>query len=347
MGISELNAAANVAATNLMGVKAGEEVLVVTERGTSQRIADAVAGACTYLGASASIASYYPQTQREGDAKKVNSAGDYYVRINQIFASTPPPKPLVEAMSSADAVFFCSAKTYPAQVIAETLKKGVRILAGFQLSESAFIRTLLVDQEPIVKVATRLSDELSGNRRITITSESGTNLVFEHMSGRELVYEKYLGLCREPGKMAQVPPGMIATSPREGSGNGTVIVDGAIFGVNRPLDEPLRLQIVNHQIAKVEGGGAVGRALVRELESNDSNSRTFPSEWGIGLNPGSLLGPDIEGETCYGTVHFGVGRNAHVAGGAVESNFHADFMIKAPTIKSDDKILVQSGSFLI
>ncbi len=345
MGLSELNAAANIAAARCMGVKSGEEVLVVSERGTSERIADAVAGACTYLGASVSIASYYPQIQEDGDAGKTNTAGTYYVRINQSFASNPPPRPLVQAMNSSDAVFFCSAMTYPAKVITEALTKGVRILASFQISESSFIRTLLVDHELMGKLAARLADDLAGNRQITVTSESGTNLVFEHMPERELVYEKYLGLCREPGKMGQIPPGMISTSPREGSGNGVVVVDGAIFGVHRTLDEPLRLQILNHKIVGIEGGGSVGRALESELEVNDSNSRTFPSEWGIGLNPGSFLGPDIEGETCYGTVHFGVGRNAHVAGGRVESNFHADFMIKAPTVTSDDKVLLESGSF--
>src|SRR5207245_7786798 len=114
----------------------------------------------------------------------------------------------------------------------------------------------------------------------------------------------------------------------------------------RPLHEPLRLEVADHRIVGIMGGGSIGSAFADELEANDSNSRNFPSEWGIRRNPGSCLGPDIEGETCFGTVHFGVGRNAHVAGGAVESNFHADLVIKAPTVTANDRVLLQSGAFL-
>src|SRR5437879_1881221 len=145
MGLSELYAAANVAATRCMGVKSGENVLVVIERGISQMIAEAVAGACTHLGADASIASFYPRISR--NTNKMNLAGEYQVSINQSFPGDAPPKPLVEAMSSSDVVFFCSADTYPTKVIAESLKNGTRILAAFQMSESAFIRTLLVDHD--------------------------------------------------------------------------------------------------------------------------------------------------------------------------------------------------------
>jgi leucyl aminopeptidase (aminopeptidase T) len=343
MGLSELYAAANVAATRCMGVKSGENVLVIIERGTSPMIAEAVAGACTRLGADASIASFYPRTT--GNANRMNLAGEYQVSINQSFAADAPPKPLVEAMSSADVVFFCSASTYPAKVITETLTKGTRVLAAFQMSESAFIRTLLVDHDLMLKRAEHLAGALSGNTQISVTSKAGTKLLFEHTNQRELVYEKYLGMCREPGKMGQLPPGMIATSPREGSGNGVVVVDGAIFGVLRPLDEPLRLEVANHRIVGIMGGGSIGSAFADELEANDFNSRNFPSEWGIGLNPGSRLGPDIEGETCLGTVHFGVGRNTHVASGVVESNFHADIVIKVPTVTANGKVLLQSGAF--
>jgi aminopeptidase len=345
LGLSELYAAASLAATRFMGVKSGENVLVVSERGTSMMIAEAVAGACTHLGADVSIASFHARIP--GNRNKMNLAGQYQISINQSFGSDPPPKPLVDAMSSSDVVFFSSAVTYPAKVIEETLKKGTRILAAFQMSELAFTRTLLVDHEVMAKRAEHLARALSGDTQVTVTSKAGTKLAFEHMTQRDLVYEKYLGICREPGKMGQLPPGMIATSPREGSGNGVVVVDGAVFGVPRPLDEPLRLEVSNHRIVGVKGGGSIGRAFADELDANDSNSRTFPSEWGIGLNPGSCLGPDIEGETCFGTVHFGVGRNAHVAGGLVKSNFHADFVIKAPTVTANDKVLLQSGVFVV
>jgi leucyl aminopeptidase (aminopeptidase T) len=342
MGMSELIAAARETATRCMGVKPGENVLVIMERGTSERIAEAVAGACAGLGAEVSIASYYP---RAGD--RVGHSAEYQVSINQSFLATPPPKPLLDAMSSSDAIFFQSAESYPADAIVKTLKKGVRVLAAFQMSESAFVRTLLVDHESMGNLAARLAKAFAGAKQITVTSKSGTNLVFEHSSQREIVYEKYLGLCREPGRMGQLPPGMVATSPREGSGQGVIVVDGAIFGVLRPINEPVRLQVVDHKIVQVEGGGAIGRALDSELDFYDPNCRTIPAEWGIGLNPGAVLGPDIEGETAYGTVHFGVGRNSHVGGGAVESNFHADLMIKGATVKADGVVLLESGSFVL
>ena len=115
---------------------------------------------------------------------------------------------------------------------------------------------------------------------------------------------------------------------------------------------PLRFHkhvVGNNEVVDIRGGGAVGdqfRQLLN-LDSDDpaARARRNLAELGIGANPNARR-PDniLEAEKIRGTLHIGIGDNAHM-GGQVESDLHDDLVQPQPDLLLDGKPVIVAGEW--
>jgi leucyl aminopeptidase (aminopeptidase T) len=69
------------------------------------------------------------------------------------------------------------------------------------------------------------------------------------------------------------------------------------------------------------------------------------AEMGIGTNPeATIIGNLLQDEKVMGTCHFAFGDNMSY-GGKTSSEIHWDAIIKRPTIRFDEKVIMEEGEF--
>lgn len=187
--------------------------------------------------------------------------------------------------------------------------------------------------------AKRVAIKIIGDE-IRITTALGTNIRAE-ISGRNAVPQ--FGRSISKGVSSSPPDIECAISPREGTAEGVVYIDGSIphpeLGMIR---EPIRITIKKGNIDEISGGNQA-KILKQILESfHDLNAYNL-GEIGIGLNPlCNLNGRMLEDEGAYGTVHFGFGNNISF-GGVVNSACHIDMVFRDPTVIVDKHNVLVNG----
>ena len=147
---------------------------------------------------------------------------------------------------------------------------------------------------------------LRRKRFISVRHENGTDLSFE-VGWRDWNQDDN-GICNRPKMITNLPAGKIFVMPKEGSMNGTLVIDGSWD--SNLVEENLVLQIENGLVMDISGGDLVRikndfsqHAL--KLPKKDQDLVWTISEFGIGLNPmAKLVGNALEDEKCYGSCYF-------------------------------------------
>ena len=144
------------------------------------------------------------------------------------------------------------------------------------------------------------------------------------------------GELTEPGAFGNLPCGEGFIAPVEGTGEGTLVVDGSIAGVgqlgragqpDRPRRPPNR-------------GDRHGRRSLLELLTAHGPDGTNVAELGIGTNEEAILtGNILEDEKILGTAHVAFGASAAI-GGTVQVPVHLDCVVLEPTVEIDGEALV-------
>lgn len=195
---------------------------------------------------------------------------------------------------------------------------------------------------PLVK---KYSDLLSGGRKIEVETCKGTKVCFD--------IENRLGNCC-PGMtnatyLLGSPPDIEANiAPIENKTNGVVVVDGSItdrrIGL---LNEPVVLTIDNGRVCNIVSENKELEDTVRKifLDVNGQNAYVV-GEFGIGFNNyAKLCGNMLIDEGSRGSIHLGIGSNWTI-GGKNKVPFHLDFVLKEPTVRIDDKIVIDQGTLV-
>ena len=87
------------------------------------------------------------------------------------------------------------------------------------------------------------------------------------------------------------------------------------------------------------------RKLQRIFKQLGKSARQV-AEFGIGCNHKAKLDGILESEKVLGTVHFALGNNVNF-GGRNSVQFHLDGIIKKPTVKVDNRIIIKEGKWRI
>ncbi|HEC62631.1 MAG TPA: aminopeptidase [bacterium] len=300
-----------------LGVKKGEEVLVIVDEKTRQ-VGKVLFDAAKNAGAEAVLVE---MLEREAHGSE-------------------PPAVVAGAMKSADVVIAPTSKSLSHTTARlEATKKGVRIATMPTITEEIMLRTLSADYEKIKNLSYKFRDLLSQGSHIRLTTPAGTDLTFS-IAGRKGMADT--GILIEKGAMGNLPAGEAMIAPVEGTTNGVAVVDLTMAGIGL-VKSPIKMVIRDGYVAEISGG-AEAETLSGLLKGEGSKNI---AELGIGTNEKAIAsGNPLEDEKVMGTVHVGIG-DSRSLGGNVEAPVHLDGIMNCPTLEIDGRIVIDAGDLAV
>lgn len=311
--------AARIAVEECLGVKKGEEVLIIVDE-KSLHIGKALFDTAKSLGAEAVLIE---MIEREAHGSE-------------------PPHLVAEAMKSADVVIAPTSKSLThTKARLEATKNGVRVASMPTITEELMSRTMSADYAKIKERSLKFCDLLSQGSEARLTTPAGTDLTFS-IAGREAMADT--GILHEKGAFGNLPAGEACLAPVEGKTSGVAVVDGSMAGVG-VIKTPIRMVVKDGYVTEITGG-AEAKALSDLLQDKGEEARNI-AELGIGTNEKAIpSGSPLEDEKVMGTVHVAIGDNI-VFGGKVKAPVHLDGIMKTPTLVIDGKTIIKDGEHLI
>ncbi|HYF08180.1 MAG TPA: 2,5-dihydroxypyridine 5,6-dioxygenase [Acetobacteraceae bacterium] len=228
------------------------------------------------------------------------------------------------------------------------LKAGSRVLMISNEHPEALER-LAPDPalEARVKAAVR---RVRAARRMTVTSEAGTELVVE-MEGATTA--GVWGWTDRPGTVAHWPGGVVVSFPRAGAVNGTLVLDAGDVNLTfkRYLERRVHLTLKDDHIEAIEGEGADAAMMRRYLAAWGDRAAYAVSHVGWGMNEAARYEAlamydrrDTNGtelRAVAGNFLFSTGAN-EFAGRFTEGHF--DIPVFNTTIALDGEVVVERGA---
>ncbi len=310
----ELERSAEIAVRDCLGVKPGEQVLIIVDE-RQRELGPPLYRAARRAGAEALLVEMPP---RENHGEE-------------------PPPVIAAAMAAADVVFMPTSKSLShTRARREAGERGARIASMPMITPDIMARTLSADYRAIDQRNASLHGLLSGGDEVRLTNPAGTELTFS-IADRELHRDG--GINHHPGDFANLPAGEVYCSPVEGTAEGVLVIDGSMAPLGL-LDEPLQLIIRAGLVREILGASA--GELEEVIDPYGEPARNI-AELGIGTNEKAILtGNTLEDEKILGTCHIAIGDNS-TFGGAVSVASHLDGVLLEPTLIVDGKTLLQAG----
>ena len=302
--------------TSCMNVKAGENVLVITDD-EKLPIGDALYRAAKGLGADTMLVTMAPR---------------------EVSGQEPPPA-IAAAMKAADVVL-CPMSTSITHTKAkiEAAKAGARIATMPNITEDMFCQgAMTADYDTVLALTDRLTQLLTQASTARIEKEG--HVLTLDLRGRSGIPSS--GVYRERGQAGNLPSGEAYIAPLEHGSNGSMVIDGSMVGIGL-LDSPLEVRVQDGKLVSIQGKDAEKVSILLKTPQNATLC-----ELGIGTNyAAQLIGVILEDEKAYHTVHIAFGTNVGF-GGANQADCHMDGVIRNPTLYLDDILVMKDGEFQI
>jgi leucyl aminopeptidase (aminopeptidase T) len=316
--MSELERAVSAVVRDCLGVKSGEDVLVICNPAT-RKLGERLRAEAEGCGADAVLAVM---------AERASHAAE-------------PPAPLASAMAEADVVLAPTVQSLSHTAARKAAsEKGARIATLPGVTEDMLARVMSADMEALGRRSRALAEALDRAAEARVTCASGSDLRLG-LDGRSALPDA--GELTERGAFGNLPCGEGFIAPVEGSCEGRLVVDGSIAGVGVP-DEPLTLTVEEGRLT--EATGDAGARLMALLTEHGPEATTV-AELGIGSNESAILtGNVLEDEKILGTVHVAFGASAAI-GGTIQVPVHLDCVVMKPDVALDGKPVVRAGELLV
>jgi leucyl aminopeptidase (aminopeptidase T) len=299
------------------GIKAGEQVVILTDTARSPRIAAALARVTAELGAIPLVTTMPP-----------------------LPSGTEPPAPVAVALAAADVILApTSGAIYHTAAIRRAAEAGARLVSLTEFTEDV-LRTggVFADFPRLAPRARQLAARLTEANTARVTTSAGTDLTVR-LDGRAAI--PITGLALEPGDRSACPDIEAFIAPLETSAEGVVVVDASASFVG-VLDEPIRLIFQGGRAVAVEGGPAA-RQVRDFLAQAGTPAAYILAELAFGLNPAGIIrGVIVEDEGVAGTGHVALGSN-NFFGGNNAAPLHMDFVYHNPTLVLDGCTMIREG----
>ncbi|UCC92814.1 MAG: peptidase M17 [Thermoplasmata archaeon] len=370
LGGRKLDRAASVAVRDILGVKKGERVLIVTNPEPDVEVISR---------------ALYKQTEDAGGApllviQPVKGQLDY---ADPAVISALHSRPEVvlsisheklgkdrEAMAKPIRVKHRGKLRYKKyfHVFDYLLTEGkCRSFWSPGVTVDMFTRTVPIDYSLLQRRAAKLGSALSRGAEVLISAPGGTDLTIG-IGGRKA--RKDDGNFRKQGSGGNVPAGEVFISPELGTSRGTIAFDGSISSEKGEIiiKRPIECRVEDGFVVKVSGGGearSLRGTLKRSVKKAESmvkdgaipaaRGKEFAKnaynlgELGIGLNPAArIVGNMLEDEKAFRTCHIAIGSNYD---NDAEALTHLDGLIKEPTIRvrypsGMERLLLEDGSLI-
>lgn len=326
-----------------MGLKPGERVLVVADYPTGMEWKEKVA------------ADLEVMLARNLLAKKVSElARDHFPGCPVEFYAYPatgghgvePDEQTGDKMLQADVIIAITNYS-----LSHTKARGTACRAGARVaSMPLFLPEMFlpggpmdVDYLQVAEDTQKIARRMTEAQMVTIKTGSGTNLTL-NIAGRTGREDN--GLYTSPGLWGNLPAGEAYTAPVEGIGEGQLVVQAGWY---RRLKENMTLYFKDGRVTAVEGGGEVGKEMIRLLgpkqEPEKFRTRRCLAEFAVGTNPHARRKDNVlEAEKIKGTVHVAIGDSSQI-GGTITSDFHEDFVIPKPDVYFDGEPVIRAGEW--
>lgn len=310
--MSELERASETVVGPCLGVRAGEDVVIVVDRGT-RAIGDALRTAAAALGAEPVLAVMEPRTV-DGEE---------------------PPAAVAAALGAAT-VFIAPTTRSLSHTRARKAasERGARGATLPGVTEDMLARLMAADFDLMGRRSRAVAELLTGADEAHVTCPRGTDFRAD-LTGREGIADD--GDLRAPAAFGNLPCGEGFVSPR--AGEGTLVVRSlATLGL---VDEPVTLTVADGRLAASTHAG-----FAALLDGAGSDGRNL-AELGVGTNErATLTGLILEDEKMLGTVHVAFGASAGI-GGTVSVPVHLDVLVEDATLDVGGTRALDGGRFVL
>jgi leucyl aminopeptidase (aminopeptidase T) len=262
-----------------------------------------------------------------------------------------PPAPVANLMRQQQVVIAPTKYSLThTRAVRQAIKDGARVATMPGMTLEMFTEGgMSADFNIIKKNIGEMNSMLRRKRIVNVKSESGTNVTFE-VNWREWKLDDN-GVCNRPRMLTNLPAGKIFTLPREGTMNGTIVIDGSWDSAL--VDEPVLLQVEHGLVVDVKGGTAAAQIrqtfgeAAKRLKSKEQENVWTVAEFGFGMNPNArLLGNVLEDEKRLGTAYFSIGDNTTL-GGTAAVGIQISGVLATPSIWLDESLLLEDGKFAV
>ena len=315
-----------------MTVKEGDSVLVIADD-QHRKHAQALAGVAVSLGARVLVADV---------TAEVTAA-----LVSMKYPMEPAPH-LANAMIHSDVIIITTNLEWANRFahvnpVAASVQRGAKI-ASVEEGMGSWDLTI-EDIRATTERAERIIAAMEGAKTVQVTSPKGTDVTLS-IAGRPPL--KVVPV-KEPGVMMGPIPlwGEVAYAAVEDQTQGTIVFDGVMLGVgiSGNLPEPIVVKVRDGRAYDIQGGAAAD-ALKHAFSLSDENCNVI-AEFAIGTSEKEKFGSPSE-KGMLGTVHFGLGDNAHCyPGGQSHSRTHLDGTSRDVTVIVDGKTIIQDGALLV
>jgi leucyl aminopeptidase (aminopeptidase T) len=316
--VSELDQAVSAVLRGCLGVREGEDVLVICNPAT--------------LGLGERL---------RAEAQAAGAEGVLSVMAERASHAAEPPAPIAAAMAAADAVLAPTVQSLSHTAARKAATDaGVRIATLPGVTEEMLARMMSADMEGLRRNGHAIAGLLTAASQAHITCPNGSDLRLG-LEGRTGIADA--GELTEPGAFGNLPCGEGFIAPVEGTTQGRLVVDGTIATVGLD-DEPAELVIEDGHLRSASGRR--GERLLELLTAAGPHG-TNVAELGIGTNEKAILSGEIlEDEKLLGTAHVAFGASAAI-GGTVQVPVHLDCLVLRPDVTVDAEPVVRNGALVV
>jgi leucyl aminopeptidase (aminopeptidase T) len=322
MRLTRMAFAANMLIDQVLELKKGESVLIITDTDRPSTITEAIAYSAVSAGGQVMVIIMRPQK----------------------IGGEEPPAPVAAAMAASQVVINQSTQSLThTEAVRNAMKRGVRIANLRNFTEEMMVNGgINADYHQVKKVSEYLADMLSNTDKIRLITPEGTDITM-WAQGRKAIAQT--GFVTKPGMLSGLPDGEATLAPIEGKSEG-IVISPYIADQLGLITEPFKMEIREGKIDSIIGGKEAIE-LKGLLESKDDAAFNAVSQFALGTNPECRIIPNTrEVSKKLGTAHIAIGDNQSL-GGKSCSTFHIDFVFLHPTVYFDDICILKDGQYEI
>jgi leucyl aminopeptidase (aminopeptidase T) len=287
-----------------------------------------------------------PITEELGALFRINAQGEggdatLAVISERESHAAEPPAPVAAAMVAADIVIAPTIQSIShTEARKAASEAGARVASMPGVTDEMLARVMGADMRLLRKRGAFLARALGAGGEARITCPRGSDLRMGLQDRTAIVDAGMLG---KRGAFGNIPCGEAFIAPVEGTGEGTLVVDGSIAMIGK-VAEPVRLEVGGGHLTSASGPeGERFMGLLTEEGPEGTNL----AELGIGTNEEAILtGNILEDEKILGTIHVAFGASAAI-GGTVQVPVHLDCVVLEPTVEVDGETILRTGKLAV
>jgi aminopeptidase len=296
-----------------LGVRAGEQVTVVADRGTAA-VGEALRAGAVAAGAETVLAVMEP---RAVDGEEPPAAVAAALAASEVFIA-PTSRSLSHTKARKAAT-----------------DRGARGATLPGVTADMLARLMAADLETLQRRSRALAELLTHADEARVTCARGSDFRLD-LGGRTGVADD--GDLTAPGAFGNLPCGEGFIAPLNGEGRFRA---ASLAGIG---EQDAVLTVQDGRLVAAEGAG--GERLLSTLRAAGELGTNL-AELGIGTNErATVTGNVLEDEKILGTVHVAFGASAGI-GGTVSVPVHLDCVVLEPTLDVGGTRVIEAGRFLL